>query len=116
MPSVCGGVKRHDRLLFESVLSRAGGAVEVKRDHTGVLILSTTRKRLIPAPVALAAADNRHPGEGVRTTGIRASGQVDTRVDRQPLPAIFRRLRDLRLPASVAKSPCGGIGRRARLK
>src|SRR5258706_16481234 len=36
MPSVCGGVKRHDRLLFESVLSRAGGAVEVKHDHTGV--------------------------------------------------------------------------------
>ena len=55
---------------------------------------SMTRKRFTPAAVAFAPADKRHPGEGVRTTGIRASGQVDTRVDRQSPPAIFRRLRD----------------------
>src|SRR4030088_3346954 len=37
-------------------------------------------------------------------------------VDRWGTPAIFRRLRDLGRPADVVKSPCGGIGRRARLK
>ena len=38
------------------------------------------------------------------------------RVDQKSRPAIFRRLRDLGLRPGVAKSPCGGIGRRARLK
>src|ERR1035437_5529215 len=36
MRGVCGGVKRHVHLLCGSVLSCAYGAVEVKRDHTGV--------------------------------------------------------------------------------
>ena len=75
-----------------------------------------TRRRFTPRPSHPPPAAMRRPGEGVRTTGIRAWGQVDTRVDRQSPPAIFRRLRDLSVPASIAKSPCGGIGRRARLK
>jgi hypothetical protein len=39
-----------------------------------------------------------------------------TRVDREQPAAIFRRLRDLRHPAMRRECPCGGIGRRARLK
>jgi hypothetical protein len=37
------------------------------------------------------------------------------RVDPQGLPAIFRRLRDAG-PRPMGERPCGGIGRRARLK
>jgi hypothetical protein len=40
---------------------------------------------------------------------------MPARVDRSPAVAIFRRLRDLALPRE-SESPCGGIGRRARLK
>jgi hypothetical protein len=39
----------------------------------------------------------------------------NTRVDPQGAPAIFRRLRDLSLLAE-SEGPCGGTGRRARLK
>ena len=40
----------------------------------------------------------------------------DSRVDRNCPPAIFRRLRDLRLSGWATEGPCGGTGRRARLK
>src|SRR4051812_2644856 len=41
--------------------------------------------------------------------------EAGARVDRQGAPGIVRRLRDPALRLS-AKSPCGGTGRRARLK
>jgi hypothetical protein len=42
--------------------------------------------------------------------------QGPARVDRKTAPAIFRRLSDPGGSAEIAKGPCGGIGRRARLK
>jgi hypothetical protein len=55
-------------------------------------------------------------GKRVRTIRIGAEDQGESlRVDRQSPPAIFRRLRDAS-SGSAAISPCGGIGRRARLK
>ena len=48
---------------------------------------------------------------------IRSLGPSrNTRVDRQGAPAIFRPLRDTGLWAVPCECPCGGIGRRARLK
>src|ERR1700716_3100039 len=47
---------------------------------------------------------------------LSRQGRSHWSVDRWGTPAIFRRLRDLGRPADVVKSPCGGIGRRARLK
>jgi hypothetical protein len=44
-------------------------------------------------------------GKGVRTIRSRGRAQPDTRVDRQSPPAIFRRLRDLGLPADVRQAP-----------
>jgi hypothetical protein len=68
---------------------------------------------------------HRHPFQAMSPAGAKACGcpticsfgsSRQQRVDRRGAPAIFRRLRDVRLPADVVISPCGGIGRRARLK
>jgi hypothetical protein len=66
-------------------------------------------KASYPAPLALSRDAGSHRGVFV----ISISG---SRVDRHPPPAIFRRLRGVGLKAIVVRSPCGGIGRRARLK
>jgi hypothetical protein len=40
-------------------------------------VTSMTRKRFDPRVRCIGPAGNRRQGEGVRTAGIRASGQVD---------------------------------------
>src|ERR1700722_4990890 len=76
--------------------ARGGGA-----DTTNLSALSASAQQ------SRAAWNDRAP---------RAPFARQLRVDRPSPPAIFRRLRDLSLVCDVGKSPCGGIGRRARLK
>src|SRR5437879_1965307 len=82
----------------EGVVSRAGGAVEAKRDHTGVFCCIDDAAATVHSPACVASAP-----AGMRAAkrsdnwylGVRSNGSA--RVDRQGAPAIFRRLRDLAL-------------------
>ena len=82
----------------EGVLSRAGDAVEAKRDHTGVFCFTddaaaTFIPRRALHPPLLAYVQPRRSDNWY--LGVRPNGSA--RVDRQGAPAIFRRLRDLAL-------------------
>src|ERR1700716_313377 len=50
MRRTCAGIKRHVHLLYESVLSRAGDAVEAKRHHAGVFYSVDDVETVHPTP------------------------------------------------------------------
>jgi hypothetical protein len=80
-------------------------------DHCGVSYAVDVRVQALHG--GTAALRTVQPERRVRPS--RCSSAGDTRVDRQSPPAIFRRLRGF-ATWRAPESPCGGIGRRARLK
>src|ERR1700734_1572409 len=76
-----------------------------RRSHRSVLAASC------PYPVRISAVFL-----GVFSRSGAPARPPSSRVDREEPPAIFRPLRDTGLWAVPCECPCGGIGRRARLK
>ena len=101
----------------EGVLSRAGGAVEAKRDHTGVFCCIDDAAATVHSPALRCIRPCWHTcSPGGRTIGIWGFGPMEARGltgRARPLySAGFATSPSGRCPIS----PCGGIGRRARLK
>ena len=109
------GVGRHGDLLWRKRPSLQASRCRGRRDHRGVFCrFADTVARFVPRPRPRCSVGGRQTSSSGHRHPISSGFPRHARVDRPSPPAIFRRLRDLRPSGRCAKSPCGGIGRRAR--